>query len=107
MSFFPILYQTMGSNCHTYTITMDFGQKQYIFKRVSEEFNVSRVKKRYYCDEISLEQLRVKFLEFHGNDAQIFVRADHIVVKASNELWVYLLASHSSGRCANYLHFYT
>ena len=47
----------------------------------------------------------MKFLVFHGNDVQIFVRADHIVVKASNELWVYLLASHSSGRCANYLHF--
>ena len=106
MSFFPILYQTMGSNCHTYTIiTMDFEQKQYIFNRVSEEFNVSRVKKRYYCDKISLEQLSAKFLAFHGNDAQIFVRVDHIVVKASNELWVYLLASHSSGRCANYLHF--
>ena len=84
---------------------MDFEQKQYIFNRVSEEFNVSRVKKRYYCDKISLEQLSVKFLAFHGNDAQIFVRVDRIVVKASNELWVYLLASHSSGRCANYLHF--
>ena len=84
---------------------MDFEQKQYIFNRVSEEFNVSRVKKRYYCDKISLEQLSVKFRAFHGNDAQIFVRVDHIVVKASNELWVYLLASHSSGRCANYLHF--
>ena len=32
---------------------MDFEQKQYIFNRVSEEFNVSRVKKRYYCDKIS------------------------------------------------------
>ena len=88
MSFFSILYQTMGSNCHTYTITMDFKQKQYIFNRVSEEFNVSRVKKRYYCDKISLEQLSVKFLVFHSNNAQIFVLVDHIVVKASNELWV-------------------
>ena len=84
---------------------MDFEQKQYIYNRISEEFNVSRVKKRYYCDKISLEQLNVKFLAFHSNNLQIFIRADHIVVKASNELWVYLLVSHSSGRCANYLHF--
>ena len=85
---------------------MESQQKQYIFSRISEEFNVFTFKKRYYCDKIPLEQLKTKFLAYHGQDSQVFVRADHIVVSASNgELWVYLLTSHSSGRCANYLHF--
>ena len=85
--------------------TMEFQQKQYIFNRISEEFNVSTFKKRYYCDKIPLEELKMKFFAYHGHDSQIFVRVDHIVLRASNELWVYLLTSHSSGRCANHLHF--
>ena len=105
MSFLPSSYQTMGLIAYTQTHTIEFQQKQYIFNRISEEFNVSTFKKRYYCDKIPLEQLNLKFLAYHGHDSQIFVRADHIVVRVSNELWVYLLTSHSSGRCANHLHF--
>ena len=86
---------------------MEFEQKQYIFNRIREDFKVSSFKKHYYCNKVPLEQLNAKFIAFHGQDSQIFVRVDHIVVKLSldNKLWVYLLTNHSSGRCANYLHF--
>ena len=104
MSFLPSSYQTMCLIAYTQH-TMEFQQKQYTFNRISEEFNVSTFKKRYYCDKILLEQLKTKFFAYHGHDSQIFVWADHIVVRASNELRVYLLTSHSLGRCANNLHF--
>ena len=84
---------------------MDSLQKEHIFLRVSEEFSVISFKKCYYCSKISLEDLKFQLKSFHGSDSTIFVRVDQIVVKAENEeLFVYLLSSHSSGRCADFLH---
>ena len=80
---------------------MDPIQKEHIILQVSEEFSVTSFKKRYYCSKVSLENLKF----FHGLDSAIFVRIDHVVVKGVNgQLFVYLLSSHSSGRCAAFLH---
>ena len=84
---------------------MDPIQKERIFLRVSEEFSETSFKKRYYCSKVPLESLKFHLKSFHGFDSTIFVRVDHIVVKEANgEFFVYLLCSHSSGRCADFLH---
>ena len=84
---------------------MEAAQKEHIFLRVSEEFSVTTFKKRYYCTKISLENLKFRLQSVHGPDCEIFVRIDHVVVKAvDGEIFVYLLTSHSSGRCADFLH---
>ena len=84
---------------------MDLIQKQHIFLRVGEEFSVTSFKKRYYCTKVSLENIKSRLQFIHGSDCEIFVRIDHIVVKEKNEeVFVYLLSSHSSGRCADFLH---
>ena len=84
---------------------MEPAQKEHIFLRVSEEFSVISFKKRYYCTKISLENIKLRLKLAHGSDCQIFIRVDHIVVKGEDEeIFVYLLTSHSSGRCADFLH---
>ena len=84
---------------------MEPTQKEHIFLRVSEEFSVTTFKKRYYCTKISLENLKFRLKSVHGPDCEIFVRIDHVVVKpADGEIFVYLLSSHSAGRCADFLH---
>ena len=84
---------------------MDSIQKEHIILRVSEEFSVTSFKKRYYCSKVSLENLKFHLKSFHGLDSAIFFRVDHVVVKEVNgQLSVYLLSSHSSGRCAAFLH---
>ena len=84
---------------------MDPVQKECIFLWVSEEFSVTSLKKHYYCSKVSLENLKFHLKSFHGSDSAIFVCIDHVVVKAANGvLFVYLLSSHSSRRCADFLH---
>ena len=84
---------------------MEPAQKEHIFLRLSEEFSVTSFKKRYYCTKISLENLRFCLQSVHSFDCKIFVRIDHVVVKTvDGEIFVYLLSSHSSGRCADFLH---
>ena len=84
---------------------MDSIQKEHIILRVSEEFSVTSFKKRYYGSKVSLENLKFRLKSFHGLDSAIFVRVDHVVVKEVNgQFFVYLLSSHSLGRCAAFLH---
>ena len=86
-------------------LTMDPIQEEHIILRVSEEFSVTSFKKHYYCSKVSLENLKFCLKCFHGLDSTIFVCIDHVIVKEVNgELFVYLLSSHSSGRCADFLH---
>ena len=41
----------------------------------------------------------------HREESRIFVHFDHIVVKKlTDELIVYLLVNHNSGRCTDFLH---
>ena len=86
-------------------LTMDPIQKEHIILRVSEEFSVTSFKKRYYCSKVSLENLKFRLKSFHGLDSTIFVHIDHVIVKEVNgQLFVYLLSSHSLGRCTDFLH---
>ena len=85
--------------------TMESIQKEHIFLRVSEEFSVTSFKKHYYCTKVSLENLKFHLRSVHGSDCNIFVCVDHVMVKAEDEeMFVYLLSSHSSGRSADFLH---
>ena len=84
---------------------MDSIQKEHIIPRVSEEFSVTSFKKHYYCSKVSLENLKFRLKSLHSLDSAIFVRVDHVVVRGVNgQLFVYLLSSHSLGRCAAFLH---
>ena len=84
---------------------MEPAQNEHVFLRVSEEFSVISFEKHHYCTKISLENLKLRLKLAHGPDCQIFVHVDHIVVKEEDEeIFVYLLTSHSSGRCADFLH---
>ena len=84
---------------------MDSIQKEHTTLRVSEEFSVTFFNKRYYCSKVSLENLKFHPKSFHGLDYAIFFRVDHVIVKEVNgQLSVYLLSSHSLGRCAAFLH---
>lgn len=76
-----------------------------ILNRVAWEFDVNRFHKYYYCAGLSLHALQAKLLQQHGQSARIMVRVDHIVVLDHNQdLFVYLLVGHESGRCADFLH---
>ena len=86
-------------------LTMDPIQKEHIILRVSEEFLVTSFKKHYHRSKVSPENLKFHLKSFHGLDSTIFVRIDHVIVKEANgQLFVYLLSSHSLGRCADFLH---
>ena len=84
---------------------MDDKQKTQIFNHVSDKFNVNVLHKYYYCAGISYFSLCERMRTRYGPTAEIFVRMDHVVVQESMGLInVFLLCSHSSGRCANFLH---
>lgn len=75
-----------------------------IYKRVSKEFNVNKFKKYYYCANINYFTLLDKLKEQYSS-ARIMVRTDHVVViSITGELHLFLLSSHSSGKCAAFLH---
>ena len=40
----------------------------------------------------------------HGQECRILVRFDHIVVEESEGEIIYLLVSHNSGKCTDFLH---
>ena len=84
---------------------MEEKQKTEIYSRVSGEFNVNVLHKYYYCAGISYFTLCDRMRIRYGPTAEIFVRVDHVVVRESTgRINVFLLCSHSSGRCANFLH---
>ena len=85
---------------------MESYRKELIFQQVSAQFNVSVLKKKYYCPGISYFTLRDKLFSYHRENIEIFFRVDHIVVRHSltKEITVYLLTSHSTGKCAAFLY---
>ena len=62
---------------------MESCRKELIFQQVSAQFNVSVLKKKYYCPGISNFTLQDKLFSYHGENIEIFFRVDHIVVRHS------------------------
>ena len=84
---------------------MEKHRKDRIYERVQSDFGVNVFRHYYYCLGLSLENLERKLKIRHGQECRILVRFDHIVVEESEgEIIVYLLASHNSGKCTNFLH---
>ena len=84
---------------------MDREQKDIIYEKNQVQFGVNSFWKYYYCLGLSSENLTRKLKIKHREENRIFVRFDHIVVKKLlDELIVYLLVNHNSGRCADFLH---
>ena len=81
---------------------MEKHRKDCIYQRVQSDFGVIVFRRYYYCLGLSLENLKSKLKVKHGQECRIF---DHIVVEESEgEIIVYLLVSHNSGKCADFLH---
>ena len=84
---------------------MEKHRKDHIYERVQSEFGVNVFRRYYYCSGLSLENFKRKLKIRHGQECRILVRFDHIVVEESEgEIIVYLLVSHNSGKCADFLH---
>ena len=84
---------------------MEKHRKDRIYQRVQSDFGVIVFRHYYYCSGLSLENLKSKLKVKHGQQCRILVRFDHIVVEESEcEIIVYLLVSHNSGKCADFLH---
>jgi len=86
-------------------LNMEKSQRLSIYMRIHREFNVIKFKKYYYCSQNNYFQLIDKLREKFGGSAKIMVRTDHVVVKGTEgTLRLFLLCSHSSGKCASFLH---
>ena len=84
---------------------MEKHRKDSIYERVQSDFGVNVFRGYYYCSGLSLENLKRKLKIRHGQECRILVRFDHIVVEESEgEIIVYLLVSHNSQKCADFLH---
>ena len=84
---------------------MEKHRKDCIYQRVQSDFGVNVFTHYYYCLGLSLENLKSKLKVKHAQECRILVRFDHIVVEESeSEIIVYLLVSHNSGKCADFLH---
>ena len=83
---------------------MEKHRKDSIYERVQLDFGVNVFRRYYYCSGLSLENLKRKLKIRHGQDSIILVRFDHIVVESEGEIIVYLLVSHNSGKCTDFLH---
>ena len=80
---------------------MEKHRKDHIYERVQSDFWVNVFSQYYYCSGLSLENLKRKLKIRHGQECRILVRFDHIVVE---EIIVYLLVSHNSRKCTDFLH---
>ena len=84
---------------------MEKHRKDSIYERVQSDFGVNVFRHYYYCSGLLLENLKRKLKIRHGQECRILVRFDHIVVEESEgEIIVYLLVSHNSGKCTDFLH---
>ena len=84
---------------------MEKHRRDHIYERVQSEFGENVFRHYYYCSGLSLENFKRKLKIRHGQECRILVRFDHIVVEESEgEIIVYLLVSHNSGKCADFLH---
>ena len=84
---------------------MESYRKGLIFQQVSAQFNISVLKKKYYCPGVSYFTFRDKLISYHRENIEIFFRVDHVVVRHSftKEITVYLLTSHLTGKCSAFL----
>ena len=82
---------------------MEKERRSKIYARIQREFNVSEIKCYYYCANINYFVLIDKLRQQHP-DGEIMVRVDHVVVSMSNGIIVYLLCTHSSGKCEFFFH---
>ena len=84
---------------------MEKHRKDRIYQRVQSDFGVIVFRRYYYCSGLSLENLKSKLKVKHEQECRILVRFDHIVVEErEGEIIVYLLVSHNSRKCADFLH---
>ena len=84
---------------------MEKHRKDCIYERVQSDFGVNVFRRYCYCSGLSLENFKRKLKIRHGQECRILVRFDHIVVEESEgEIIVYLLVSHNSGKCTDFLH---
>ena len=84
---------------------MEKHRRDHIYERVQSEFGENVFRHYYYCSGLSLENFKRKLKIRHGQECRILVRFDHIVVEESDgQIIVYLLVSHNSGKCADFLH---
>ena len=84
---------------------MEKHRKDRIYQRVQSDYGVNVFRRYYYCSGLSLENLKRKLKIKHGQECRILVRFDHIVVEESEgEIIIYLLVSHNSGKCTDFLH---
>ena len=82
---------------------MEKERRSKIYTWIQREFNVSEIKRYYYCANINYFVLIDKLRQQHP-DGEIMVRVDHVVVSTSNGIIVYLLCAHSSGKCEFFFH---
>ena len=84
---------------------MEKHRKDCIYERVQSVFGVNVFRCYYHCLGLLLENFKRKLKIRYGQECGILVRFDHIVVEESEgEIIVYLLVSHNSGKCADFLH---
>ena len=84
---------------------MEKHRKDRIYERVQSDFGVNVFRCYYYCSGLSLENFKRKLKIRHGQECRILVRFDHIVVEEiEGEIILYLLVSHNSGKCTDFLH---
>ena len=84
---------------------MDLTQRQAIYERISQKFQITEFKKYYNCFGINYFSLTTKLKEKYGEASKLYFWTDHVMVKQCNgEFVVFLLTSHGSGRCAEFLH---
>ena len=83
---------------------MMYYAKDSIYERVQSDFRVNVFRRYYYCSGLLLENLKRKLKIRHGQECRILVRFDNIVVESESEIIVYLLVSHNSRKCADFLH---
>ena len=74
-----------------------------IYARIQREFNIFEIKRYYYCANINYFVLIDKLCQQHPN-GEIMVRVDHVVVSTPNGIILYLLCTHSLGKCEFFFH---
>ena len=109
VDFFPYLmksfcFQNLASILYMLVVNMEKELCIKVYERIHREFNVTRFKKYFYCSNIRFFQLMDLLNEWYPG-CKLYFRVDHIVVKQEGQcLQLFLLCSHSLGRCATFLH---
>ena len=82
---------------------MEKERRSKIYAQIQREFHISEIKCYYYCVNINYFDLIDKLQQQHP-DGEIMVRVDHVVVSTPNGIIVYLLCTHSLGKCGFFFH---